>query len=99
LVLIFRVGRRADLVGEIFQDRRAFRQPQIAVLDHRDQAIRIERRVRRLEVFAGHHVDQHFFDRNLVLGDEQPHRTARHRHRMHVKLHDNVLPRRCCRAG
>ena len=78
LLQILRIGRRADLVGEIFQDRRAFGQLQVAVFDHRHEVVRIDRRIGRPIMLAGEQVDRHLVDRNLVFGDEQPHRAARH---------------------
>src|SRR5215470_9411445 len=45
LLQILRVGRRADLVGEIFQDSRAFGELEIAVDQHRHQPVRVDRRV------------------------------------------------------
>jgi hypothetical protein len=87
LLEVLRIGRRADLVGEILQDRRALGQAEAVVLERRHQAVGIDARIVRLQVGAGHHIDEDLLDRDIALGDEQAHRTARHRDGVHVELH------------
>src|ERR1700683_919558 len=87
LLQILRISRRSDLVGEIFQDRRTLGQAQVAVLDHRHHAVRIELHIRRLVLLAGEQVDGDLTDGNLALRNEQPYRPARHRYWVHIKFH------------
>ncbi len=82
------IGGGIDLVGEVFEDRRALGQAQIAVFEHRYQAVRVDRGERLLLVLAGHQVDDLLVHVDAVLGDEQAHRPARDRDRMHVEFHE-----------
>jgi hypothetical protein len=89
---VLRIGRRVDLVGKIFQDGRTFGELEIAVLEQWHQTIRVDGRVGRLHVRAGHQVDEFLVHGDIVIGREQPHRPAGHGNRMHVELHFRFSP-------
>ena len=75
------------LPARYLQNRGAFGQLEVVILQHRHQAVRIEGRVGRLHVLAGEQVDHLLIDRNVVLAEEQPNWPACHRHGMHIELH------------
>ncbi|HWI97482.1 MAG TPA: hypothetical protein VNU96_00595 [Burkholderiales bacterium] len=87
LLEVLRIGGRAHFVCEVLQDRRGFGQAEALVFQHRHLSVGIDGGEGRLVVVTLHQVDGYFLDRDVVLGDEQPNRTAGHRDRMHVELH------------
>ena len=88
LAQVLGIGGRVDLVGEILEDRRALGQAEVAVLEHRHQPARIDRRVRRLHVLAGHQVDDLVLERDAVVGGEQHDRTADRGDGVVIELHN-----------
>jgi len=62
LLKISRIGRRTYFVGKVLQDRGAFRQAQVAVLEQRQQGIRIDIGVGLRELRTRQNIDQSFFD-------------------------------------
>ncbi len=68
-----RVGRGPEFVGKILDNRRAFRQPEIAVLQNGDATVRIHDAVGLLEMFAREQIDHLEVKLNPVLGGRQHH--------------------------
>ncbi len=81
------IGRRADLVSEILQNRGAFGKAEITVLEHRHHPARIQCEKRRLHMLAGHEINDLEFDVNVVISDEQHQRPAGGRDRVIVEFH------------
>src|SRR5262249_18506332 len=75
------------LVGDILEDRGAFGEQQVAVLQERHLSTRVERGVWLLVVRAGEDVDELLLELDAMLRAEQADRTARRRDRMHVEFH------------
>src|SRR5262249_61660904 len=98
LLQVLRISGRADLLGEIFQDRRALRELEVAVDQHRHEAVWVEGRIRLLMMRALHQVDHLLLAIDLVVGDEQAGRPRGQRYRMHVELH-GFLPEQSLSAG
>jgi hypothetical protein len=91
LLEVLGIGGRADLFGEVAQDRGAFGEPEAVVIQHRDEMVGIELAVRRFVVLTFEDVDHLHVALDVVVGDELHHRTRRCGNRMHVELH-GVLP-------
>jgi len=87
LAQVLRVGRRAFLVRQVLEDRRALGQAEIAVLQHRDQEARIDLRVVGLQVLAGKEIHDLELDLGRLLGGVQHHDAARRRGRVVIDLH------------
>jgi hypothetical protein len=82
-----RVLGQVVLAREVLQDRRALGQAEVAVLEHRDEAARVDRGEGLLVVGAGEEVDHLLLDVEALLGDEEADRPARDRGGVHVELH------------
>ncbi len=82
-----RIGRRADQVGEVFEDCGAFREHKVAMLEHRHGLVRVELRERLALVFSAEEVDPDHLQREVRFGGEQDHRSASCRCGIIVKPH------------
>src|SRR5581483_1233104 len=87
LAQVLGIRGRVDLVGEVLEDRGAFGQAKVAVLEHRHLVVGIDRRVLGLVLRAGEKIDDLVLQIDPRFGGEQHDGAAGGRCRMEVKLH------------